>query len=287
MSGPYRTLIAAPVLARHLDDPDWVVVDCRFTLNDPDRGARDFASSRIPGARYAHLDRDLSAPVTASSGRHPLPEPDRLAGTLAALGIRPNSQVVVYDDAFGSIAARLWWLLRWVGHDAVALLDGGWPVWKRHGLPLEEGAPQSIPVTAPYPVQPAPGILVDVAFVDRIRGATDWRLIDARPEDRFTGERESIDPVAGHIPGSINRTFEDNLHFDGCFLPAAELRESLRESLDGTPPDRVVHTCGSGVTACHNLLAMEHAGLPGGRLYPGSWSEWITNPARPVAIGAA
>ena len=287
MSGPYRTLIAAPVLARHLENSDWVVVDCRFTLNDPDRGARDFASSRIPGARYAHLDRDLSAPISSSSGRHPLPQPDRFAGTLAALGITPHRQVIVYDDSFGSIAARLWWLLRWVGHDAVALLDGGWPVWKRHALAIEEGTPRVLPGTALYPVRPDPCIAVDFAFVDRIRSAADWRLIDARPEDRFTGERESIDPVAGHIPGSINRTFEDNLHFDGCFLPAAELRESLLESLDGTPAEQAVHTCGSGVTACHNLLAMEHAGLPGGKLYPGSWSEWITNPARPVALGAA
>lgn len=285
MSGPFRTLVEAPVLARHLDDPRWVVVDCRFSLGDTSHGERSFAAGRIPGARYAHLDRDLSGPLTAASGRHPLPEPGQFARTLGGLGITPDSQVIVYDDSFGSMAVRLWWLLRWVGHEAAALLDGGWPVWKRLKLPIADGAPGLAAAAAPYPVGPDPAAIADAALVERIRLAPDWRLLDARPEERFTGERETLDPVAGHIPGSVNRNFEDNLGFDGCFLPAPELRDSLLASLGGIPPEKTVHTCGSGVTACHNLLAMEHAGLPGSRLYAGSWSEWISDPARPVALG--
>ncbi|MBS1189487.1 MAG: 3-mercaptopyruvate sulfurtransferase [Rhodocyclaceae bacterium] len=287
MDGRYRTLIPAAVLAGHLDDPRWVVVDCRFALGDPSLGERHFSQSRIPGARYAHLDRDLSSPITEVSGRHPLPEAGAFARTLADLGITPDSQVVVYDDSFGSIAVRLWWLLRWAGHDAVTLLDGGWPAWKRHKLPLEEGPPRRIvSADSPYPVHPDKAAVVNAQFVDTIRLAPDWRLLDARPEERFTGERENIDPVAGHIPGSANRSFEDNLDFDGTFLPADELRESLLASLNGIPPEKTVHTCGSGVTACHNLLAMEHAGLPGSKLYAGSWSEWIRDSARPIAVGA-
>lgn len=285
MSGPYRTLVEASVLAGHLDDPRWVVVDCRFSLGDPGLGERHFTAGRIPGARYAHLDRDLAAPITALSGRHPLPDPVRFARTLSQLGIRPYSQVVVYDDSFGSMAARLWWMLRWVGHEAVALLDGGWPVWKRFKLPVETDTPERLEPISPYPVRPQFDAVVDAAFVAGIHLAPDWRLLDARPEERYTGDREPIDPIAGHIPGSVNRSFEDNLAFDGCFLPVNELRESLLANLCGVPPEKTIHTCGSGVTACHNLLAMEHAGLPGSKLYAGSWSEWITDPSRPLTLG--
>lgn len=281
----FRTLVDAATVADHLGSPDWVLIDCRFTLSEPDAGDKSYRAGRIPGARYAHLERDLSGPPTPGSGRHPLPDPNRLANTLARWGIGPTSQVVVYDDSFGAMAVRLWWLLRWVGHDAVALLDGGLPVWKRLKLPIDDGPPPLDVAMRPYPVCPNPEALIDTAGVDRIRSAPDWCLLDARPEERFSGEREPIDRVAGHIPGSRSRTFEDNLGFDGRFLPPEELRENFLTILAGVAPGHTVHTCGSGVTACHNLLAMVHAGLPPGKLYAGSWSEWISDPARPVALG--
>lgn len=287
MSEIFRTLVDGPTVAAHLDDPSWVIVDCRFTLGDFAAGERDFAVSRIPGARYAHLNRDLAGPITPASGRHPLPDPAVFAATLSRLDITPQSQVIVYDDSFGAIAARLWWMLRWSGHPAVALLDGGWPMWKRNGLPIEQGTPSSASVGAapPYPVAPDADQVADTALVERIRSAADWRLIDARTEERYRGEREPFDPVAGHIPGSLWHTFEDNLEFDGGFLDTAELRESLLACLGDAVPERTVHSCGSGVTACHNLLAMEHAGLSGSKLYVGSWSEWIRDPSHPVAVG--
>lgn len=284
----YTTLIAGEQLAQHLQDPGWVIVDCRFTLTEPEAGRRAWEAARIPGARYAHLDHDLSAPRTPSSGRHPLPDPTVFRATLAGWGIGDATQVAVYDDSFGAIAVRLWWMLRWIGHERVALLDGGLPVWKRKGLPLDSAPPVAVPAaSAPAATAMREGLRVDTAFVEKICGDPAWRLIDARAEDRFAGEREPLDPVAGHIPGSINRNFEDNLALDGTWLPAAELRANFGELLAGTAPDHVVHSCGSGVTACHNLFAMEVAGLTGSRLYAGSWSEWITDPRRPVARGPA
>lgn len=285
MTESLRTLLSAAALADSLGDPHLVVVDCRFSLGDPGLGGKQFALSRIPGARYAHLDRDLAGARSPATGRHPLPEPGDFAQTLARWGITPQSKVVVYDDSFGAMAVRLWWMLRWVGHQEVALLDGGWPVWKRAQLPIETGPPASVETAAPYPVRADADAIVDARFVDNVRQDPGWCLLDARAEERFTGEREMIDPVAGHIPGSRNRSFEDNLGFDGCFLSADELRASFLAALGTARPENAIHTCGSGVTACHNLLAMAHAGLPAGRLYPGSWSEWITDPARPVARG--
>jgi thiosulfate/3-mercaptopyruvate sulfurtransferase len=287
----YTTLIAAGELARHLQDPGWVVVDCRFTLTEPDNGRRAWESARIPGARYAHLDQDLSGPRGPGRGRHPLPAAASFLATLARWGIGDTTQVVVYDDSFGAIAVRLWWMLRWAGHARVALLDGGLPVWKRMGLPVDTHPPAPPPV-AGTPCSTAVAAMrdelcVDAGFVERIRQDPAWRLIDARAEDRFAGEREPLDPVAGHIPGSINWNFEDNLALDGTWLPAGELRRQFEGLLAGVSPDHVVHSCGSGVTACHNLLAMEIAGLTGSRLYPGSWSEWISDPGRPVARGPA
>lgn len=279
----HTTVVSTTELAQHLDDPDWIVFDCRFTLTDGEAGRRAYQHGHIPGARYAHLDEDLSSPITSSTGRHPLPDPQALADRLSQWGVDGSKQVVVYDDSFGSMAVRLWWLLRWLGHDAVALLDGGLPGWMRQKLPMTAELPVIKP--AQFIPRPQDAMWADAAEVDQARQDAARLVIDARPEQRFRGEQEMLDKVAGHIPGSINWTFEENIDFDGTYLPADELREAYLELLNDRPPQEVIHTCGSGVTACHNVLAMEIAGLPGSKLYPGSWSEWITDPSRPVATG--
>ena len=282
----FSTLIGVDELAPHLHDASWVVLDCRFTLSEPAAGRALYEKSRIPGARYVDLERDLSGPRSASSGRNPLPEPGTFANQLAKWGITAESQVVVYDDSFGAIAARLWWLLKWVGHSKVALLDGGFPVWKRKKHPIDIDPAQPLASDRPpYPVKVDHARLADTSFVEKIRTDAQWALLDARPEERYTGEREVVDAVAGHIPGSRHWTFEDNLALNGCFLSTDELRENFSTLIGTRPASQVVHTCGSGVTACHNVLAMEHAGLFGSRLYAGSWSEWITDLSRPVATG--
>jgi thiosulfate/3-mercaptopyruvate sulfurtransferase len=280
---PSGTLVSTEELAAHLEDPTWVVIDCRFTLTEPEAGRAAYARSHIPGARYAHLDEDLSSPKTATSGRHPLPDPAQLAAKLGQWGVGDRTQVVVYDDSFGAIAVRLWWLLRWLGHDAVALLDGGLPKWKKEGRPMTEQLPNVVPT--PFTAHPNRAMWVDTQAVLDELDRKQTLILDARSDMRFSGDIEPIDPVAGHIPGAVNLPFEDNLAMGGTFLPAAELRELYQGLLHGRNPDQVIHMCGSGVTTCHNLLAMEIAGLPGGKLYPGSWSEWITDPSRPVATG--
>lgn len=280
-----NTLVSTEDLARHLEDPQWVVFDCRFTLTDPEAGRRAYAEGHLPGARYAHLDEDLSGPIVpGKTGRHPLPDPAVLADKLYHWGVGVNKQVVVYDDSFGAIAVRMWWLLRWLGHPAVALLDGGLPKWKRELRPLTTELPR--PVKGNCVCLPEASQVVTAEDVLRAIQGRDALIIDARPERRFTGEFEPLDPVAGHVPGAINWNFEDNLDIDGTFLPPEALRENYQSLLKGRPPWEAIHMCGSGVTACHNLLAMEIAGLPGSRLYPGSWSEWITDPGRPVASEA-
>jgi thiosulfate/3-mercaptopyruvate sulfurtransferase len=275
------TLVTSEQLASQLDR--WVVIDCRFSLADPEYGRRVYAAGHIPGARYAHLDTDLSSAKTPTTGRHPLPDLAAFCAQLGAWGIAPDTQVVVYDDSFGSMAVRLWWLLRGLGHAKVALLDGNYPLWLRDKRPTTTELPMIVPMGYPVPAQVDWGVNADT--VETIRQRADHKLIDARPEQRFSGEAEKIDPVAGHIPGAINWVYEENLDFDGTYLPADELRDAYTALLAGVAPEHVVHTCGSGVTACHNVLAMEIARLPGSRLYPGSWSEWITDPARPVATG--
>ncbi|MCS6787309.1 MAG: sulfurtransferase [Thiobacillaceae bacterium] len=280
-----NTLVSTEDLARHLDDPQWVVFDCRFTLTDPEAGRRAYAEAHIPGAHYAHLDEDLSGPIVPGrTGRHPLPDPQVLAEKLYRWGVGVNKQVVVYDDSFGAMAVRMWWLLRWLGHPAVALLDGGLPKWRREMRPLTSEPPP--PRKGNCVCLPEPSQVVTAEDVMRVvRGEEPALIIDARPERRFTGEFEPLDPVAGHVPGAINWNFEDNLDLDGTFLPPEALRENFQALLKGRAPWQVIHMCGSGVTACHNILAMEIAGLPGSRLYPGSWSEWITDPSRPIATG--
>lgn len=276
-----HTLVTPEQLTSQLDR--WVVIDCRFSLADPEHGRRVYTAGHIPGARYAHLDADLSSPKTPTTGRHPLPDLATFCAQLGAWGITPDTQVVVYDDSFGSMAVRLWWLLRGLGHTKIALLDGNYPRWLRDKRPTSTELPVITPTLYPIPAQVDWGVNADA--VETIRQRADHKLIDARPEQRFTGEAEKIDPIAGHIPGAINWVYEENLDFDGTYLPADELRDAYTALLAGVAPENVVHTCGSGVTACHNVLAMEIAGLPGSRLYPGSWSEWITDPARPVATG--
>lgn len=280
-----NTLISTENLAAHLDDPNWVVFDCRFTLTDPEGGRRAYEKNHIPGARYVHLDEDLSAAITEASGRHPLPSPQAFAERLCTWGVGVNKQVVVYDDSFGAMAVRMWWMLRWLGHPGAALLDGGLPKWQREKRPLTTALPERH--KAACACLPEPSQIVDVNEVMRAVENSDTLIIDARPERRFTGEFEPLDPVAGHIPASINWSFEENLDIDGTFLPPEALRENFQALLKGRAPWQVIHSCGSGVTACHNILAMEVAGLPGSRLYPGSWSEWIRDPARPVATGEA
>ncbi len=280
----FDTLVDIPTLARHLHDPAWVIVDCRFQLSDTEAGRRMYAQGHIPGARYAHLDEDLSSPITPASGRHPLPAAHDMAARLRAWGVNPDSQVVCYDDAGGAIAGRLWWLLRWLGHRAGAVLDGGIQAWQDAGGQLESVAPQVRPGNFSAQPDTALGLSTEqvMAIVD---GKREDCLLDARGATRYRGDEEPLDRVAGHIPGALNLPFAENLGPDGRFLAPERLRERFRARIGERDPQHVVHSCGSGVTACHNMLAMEVAGLEGSRLYPGSWSEWIADPARPVARG--
>ncbi|MBL0167691.1 MAG: sulfurtransferase [Propionivibrio sp.] len=276
----FSTLLSTEVLAAHLNDPDWRIFDCRHRLSDVEFGAQAYAEGHLPGAFFLHLDRDLSAPMNGRNGRHPLPDAQLLASKLGAAGVSRQSQVVAYDDDGGMIAARLWWLLRWLGHDRVALLDGGIGQWVREGRVLT--SERSKPVPARFEVERRDWVVSS----DEVLASLDRRelcLVDARAPDRFRGENETLDPVGGHIPGARNRFFRDNLDAEGCFRPAPELRREFLALLAGTEPAQSVMQCGSGVTACHNLLAMEIAGLNGAKLHAGSWSEWCADPARPVA----
>jgi thiosulfate/3-mercaptopyruvate sulfurtransferase len=277
----FTTLVSVPDLAAHLDDPDWVVCDCRHDLADTESGRRAYATAHIPGARFVHLDEDLSGPKTGANGRHPLPDPAVFCKRLGALGIDDKKQVVAYDASGGYYAARLWWMLRWVGHLRGAVLDGGWNAWIKSGHPVTAEAPTFR--AAVFHARPQPQSAVDAAFVAAHLGQPGLCLVDARSADRFRGENETLDPVGGHIPGALNRFFRHNLGETGRFKPPSELRQEFSELLGARGPECVVHQCGSGVTACHNLLAMEIAGLAGSRLYPGSWSEWCADPARPIA----
>ena len=301
----YTTLVDTETLFRHLDDPRWLVLDCRFSLADPDAGRRRFLESRLPGARYVDLERDLSGPVVPGvTGRHPLPDMTVLTARLAALGVDTASQVVAYDASVGAMAARLWWLMRRLGHERCAVLDGGFPAWQTAGLPLETGVPDEREM--PGDLQAGLPLVASVD-IERV-AAGGLRLLDARERTRFSGEHEPIDPVSGHIPGASNHPFTDNVDADGRFLAPSALRERFAaslgvaataergilsgernrtsdsavdtsersEKLPDVPDVPLVHYCGSGVTAAHNVLAMTHAGLDAGALYAGSFSEWIT-----------
>jgi thiosulfate/3-mercaptopyruvate sulfurtransferase len=280
---PFETLVTAEDLAAHVADPGWIVFDCRHDLADTGKGERAYRESHIPGARFAHLDRDLSGLKTGRNGRHPLPEPPAFAAWLGRMGIDATKQVVAYDDAGGAFAARLWWMLRWMGHRSVAVLDGGWDAWRRSRLPTSPEVP--IPSPLQFEGRPDPSMIIDAATLQTHLDSGVLRLIDARSPDRFRGENETIDPVAGHIPGARNRFFKDNLDAEGRFRSGEQLREAFDSIAAGGPASEIINQCGSGVTACHNLLALEIAGLAGARLYPGSWSEWCSDPLRPVETG--
>jgi thiosulfate/3-mercaptopyruvate sulfurtransferase len=281
----YTTLITAEELARHIENPNWVIIDCRFDLANPTTGRTAYEQGHLPRARYADLDIDLSDKRPGSNGkfrgRHPLPAREAFIETLRRWGIHSDTQVIAYDAQGGMFAARLWWMLRWCGHEAVAVLDGGLQAWQSARLPLAtdtpNGAEGSIALRPPL----VTAVDVQALLLSLTQGKK--TVIDARAPDRYRGENETLDPVGGHIPGAKNRFFRDNLQADGRFKPAQQLRSEF-SSLT-TQPEQAVMQCGSGVTACHNLLAMEVAGLPGAALYPGSWSEWCADPSRPIATG--
>ncbi len=259
-----------------------VILDASFDLADTRAGERQFAAGHVPGSRHVHLDRDLAGTKTGRNGRHPLPDRAAFARTVGRLGVRPDSQVVVLDAQGGIYAARLWWMLRWLGHEAVAVLDGGLQGWKQAGGSLSTEPDRAVEAP-PYPDRPPRVRMADIGAVADRSSAT--ALVDARAPERFRGETEPLDRVAGHVPGALNRFYKANLDATGRFRPADELRREFAALLEERQPADVIHSCGSGVTACHNLLAMEHAGLAGSVLYPGSWSEWSSDPARPVATG--
>jgi thiosulfate/3-mercaptopyruvate sulfurtransferase len=276
-------LIDTATLRSRLDERDLVVVDCRFDLQNPGAGRAAYERGHVPGARYAHLDHDLSRPPSAAEGRHPLPDPAAFAMRLGEWGIGRDSTVVAYDEASGAIAARLWWLLGWIGHARAFVLDGGFAAWQAGGAPVELETP-----AAPRRTYPAPrATSADVVATNDVvaRQAAGDLLVDARGAPRYRGEQEPIDPVAGHVPGARNWPFANN-SANGVFRPAADLKSDLTRLLEGRSPNQLIAMCGSGVTACQLLLAMAAAGLPGGKLYAGSWSEWIRDPKRPVRTGA-
>jgi thiosulfate/3-mercaptopyruvate sulfurtransferase len=282
----WNTLISAAALHERLRDSHLVIVDCRFELGKTQSqvGRMAYQTAHLPGAIYAHLDEDLSGPITATSGRHPLPAIDTLSTTFSHWGIDSSTQVVAYDADNGAMAAaRLWWLLRWLGHTHVAVLDGGFKHWQASGLPLTS----SEFTAAPRVFTPAVNaeLLIDADGVAALAQQADWRVVDARAPERYAGEVEPLDPVAGHVPGAINHPFARNLDSDGRLLEAEKLQRQFTQLLGATAPEQVINMCGSGVTACHNILAMEAAGLHGSKLYAGSWSEWSKNSQRPVATG--
>ena len=270
----YTTLIQAEELASLLST-DCAIIDCRFSLFDKEKGRRDFAHSHIPGAVYAHLDDDLSGRIIpGQTGRHPLPPIPEFTRLLSEWGIDKQTQVVAYDNRAGAIAARLWWMLKWLGHNGVAVLDGGWKEWQAKGLPTETEVRTRLPKN--FAAQVREELAKDAAQVEHLLKNASATVVDSRAAKRYAGIEEPIDPVAGHIPRAINLPFMENVGPDGKLLPAEALAKRFREALADTPPDRVVFYCGSGVTACHNLLAYQHAGLGEALLYPGSWSDWIT-----------
>jgi thiosulfate/3-mercaptopyruvate sulfurtransferase len=287
------TLITPRQLAARLEDRDLAVIDCRFDLARPQWGCEAYASARIPRALYAHLDHDLSGKTSPSTGRHPLPPIDEFAARLGQWGIDAQVQVIAYDQGSGAYAARLWWLLRWLGHTKVAVLDGGFAAWQEEKLPLDAAPLRASPGREPparrFEPRPDEEMVIGTPELEALVASgqiasADLVLVDARSADRFAGRNETIDPVAGHIPGARSHPFTDNVDAAGRFLDRGTLRERFAKTLEGVPADAAICMCGSGVTACHNLLALEVAGLKGARLYAGSWSEWIRDPKRPTAV---
>jgi thiosulfate/3-mercaptopyruvate sulfurtransferase len=280
----YTTLISTAELAAHLNEPAWAVVDCRFSLVDAEKGRRDYRAAHIAGAVYAHLDEHLSGPIVPGrTGRHPLPAVATFSRTLSAWGIGPETQVVVYDDGAGVWAGRLWWMLRWLGHDAVAVLDGDWRAWVSEGRSTRSGDEARAPST--FTPHQRPHLLATTEEIAGRLGEPSLTLVDVRVPERYRGEVEPIDPVAGHIPGARSIPFALNTGPDGRFLSPEELRARYATRLAGAAPEECIFYCGSGVSAVHGLLALRHAGLGDGRLYVGSWSEWIADRVRPIETG--
>lgn len=279
----YATLVSPATLNQNLDNPKWVVVDCRFSLASSDAGGYAYRHGHIPNARYAHLNNDLSSAITHFTGRHPLPDFTLLAKKLGAWGVANDSQVVIYDDTGGMFASRLWWLLRCFGHDQVAVLNGGIQHWQKQGFSLTTALPRI--QSSSFRPYLNTTLWLKASQVQNSLARKTICLIDARTPERYRGEHEPIDPVAGHIPGALNRPFQFNIDDKRLFLSAGLLQNQFKKLIGTNTPEQVVHYCGSGVTACHNLLAMEHAGLTGSKLYAGSWSEWIRDKNRAIARG--
>jgi thiosulfate/3-mercaptopyruvate sulfurtransferase len=279
----FTTLISTAVLSMNIDDPAFAIVDCRYKLDDGSWGEREYTAAHIPGAVFADLGHDLAGPKNGTNGRHPLPDAHALAQTFSRLGITSGVQVVAYDQGNGMFASRLWWLLRWLGHDAAAVLDGGFAKWIAEGRPTGSGAERR--AQRDFTGSPRQAMAVGVGEVMSHLGTSAWRLVDARAPERYRGESEPIDKTPGHIPGAANHFYQWNLDEQGLFHTPEQLRARLQGSVGDVRPDQIVCYCGSGVTACHNLLALEHAGLKGAKLYAGSWSEWSSDPSRPVEKG--
>jgi thiosulfate/3-mercaptopyruvate sulfurtransferase len=282
LATPLISVVELAALLNASPRQNLVVLDASFDLHDVQAGRRAFEQGHVPGARYADLDADLCSAKTGRNGRHPLPERSAFAQTVAKWGVTPESKVVVYDRQGAMFAARLWWMLRWLGHDDVAVLDGGWAAWQAAGAATDAGSTADVQGAPTYPVTPALMAVVDADTLQSCLGSV--CLLDARAPERYRGDVEPLDAAAGHIPGALNRFFQLNL-IDGRFKPADELRAEFAALLAGQPIGEMIHSCGSGVTACHNLLAMHVAGLSGASLYPGSWSEWSADPARPIEKG--
>ncbi|HET9694934.1 MAG TPA: sulfurtransferase [Steroidobacteraceae bacterium] len=282
----WQTLVTAEHAATRLIDPRLRVFDCRYELGNPAAGREAYLRGHLPGAIHVDLSHDLAAPQTPTSGRHPLPPPDGFAARLRAWGVNEDSLLLAYDDASGMWAARFWWMAaKWLGHPHVAVLEGGLRGWTARGLPLTTDIPTPRPA-GDFAGRHDPGAIADADATRAAADSADWRVLDARAAERYRGEIEPIDAVAGHIPGAVNHPTASVVAADGSFLPRSELRAAFERDLGGVAPERTVAYCGSGVTACHLLLALEHAGLPGAKLYPGSWSEWSRDPTRPVARGS-
>jgi thiosulfate/3-mercaptopyruvate sulfurtransferase len=277
----WTTLIGADELAHDIDR--CIVVDCRYDLANPRAGAPAFAQAHIPSSVFIDMDTQMSAPKSGRNGRHPMPSKEAVHSLLESIGLHDDTQLIVYDVS-GMASGRLWWMARWIGHERVAVLDGGLKAWERAGFPVTTETGPARPAGR-LSARPPLSSLVDAATVSTASANASHVLIDARAADRFRGENETIDPIAGHIPGSLNRPWNLNLREDGRFKPAPFLRAEFEALLAGRNAGDVINSCGSGVSACHNILAMTHAGLTGAALYGGSWSEWIADPSRPVATG--
>lgn len=280
----YSSFVTTSQLARHLNDPLWIVIDCSHDLAQPEWGWANYQAEHIPGALFAHQDRDLAGPPTTHSGRHPLPSLREIVHRFSSWGIGAGKQVVVYDTAGGSMSGRLWWMLQYYGHTAAAILDGGLPKWLAENRPVSQGIEKPGKEGRFIP-NLQPQMLADLDLVRKIAADPGWRLIDARAAVRYRGEQEPVDTVAGHIPGALNRFHALNLNSQGTILPSTELRGQFRRLLGAVPADRTVVYCGSGVSSALHVAVMQYAGLGTPRLYIGSWSEWIRDPENPVATG--